>query len=557
MADATPFGPHVESLDSIGADDRAPSLTREDSYKLSEKSRSTTRERLAVAIATKAEVCAAISVFDILSIGVGPSSSHTVGPMRIGQRFAKELQKLGPLQAVARLEVTLHGSLALTGDGHMTPQAVLMGLEGELPFSVDAAAIPRRVREIKSQRVLTLAGQHPVPFQYSKCLRFVPEALPEHPNGLRLCAWDTGGARVLEQVYFSTGGGFFTDRAGLRADNALAHKHLRPAMPFPFHTAAHLLRLCADAGCSIADAAEQNERHFLTLKDRHWPPSTDAGIRAVWATMRGTLLAGVRARDPMLPDLNLPRRAPRLVQSLGKKLYGDSPPEIQGGEWWMYAHTFPLNHDPALAMQLTSAFAIATNEENACGGRVVTAPTNGSCGIVPAVLQHYLTFHHHATPREDGEEGEFAAVKTFLFTAGVIGMLFKGGASISGAEVGCQGEVGVAASMAAAGLCAVLGGDPVKVATAAEMAMQHMLGLTCDPVQGLVQIPCIERNSFGTVHAIHAAHLALEEGWGVGGWTRPVSLDAVIRTMLQTGRDMSANYKETSLAGLALNVTAC
>ena len=514
-------------------------------------------ERLKAALHKNDERCAVISVFALLSIGVGPSSSHTVGPMRAGQRFVKDLERQGLLMQVGKLEVTLYGSLALTGEGHMTPQATLMGLEGELPHSVDTAGIAARVREIKAHKKLRLGGKNPVDFQYSKNMVLVSEALPEHPNGMKLSAWDHAGLPVASEVYFSIGGGFFCTRVALQHDNAMQHK--RPVLdrvPFPFISGAHVLTLCEEEHCSIADLVERNELHLMDRPGRKWPETVDDGIRAIWNTMRCSILRGCAATDTLLPDLDIPRRAPALIKSLSAKIRAGSTENGLSGEWWMHAHAFPRTSDPALVMQLTSAWAIAMNEENACGGRVVTAPTNGSCGIIPAVLQYYLTFHHHATPRDDGEEAEFAAVKQFLLTASAVGMLFKKGASISGAEVGCQGEVGVASSMAAAGLCAVLGGTPTKVLAAAEMTMQHMLGLTCDPVRGLVQIPCIERNSFGALNAVHATHLALHEAWGEG-MQRPVSLDVVIKTMLSTGQDMHVKYKETSLGGLAVNFTAC
>jgi len=519
---------------------------------------------------------AVISLFDMFSVGVGPSSSHTVGPMKAACRFVRDLDAAGLLPRLARLQVRLYGSLSLTGEGHMTPAAVLMGLEGESPSTIDTTTITQRVREIKARQTLNVMGRHTIMFQYSKCLRLCDEFLPEHPNGMHFEAFDDAGVLLTSAVLFSIGGGFYCDAAALNTDNALAKKNL-PLPPYPFSSAAHLLQLCHDNHLTIAQIAERNEEHISRQTRRKWPPSVDAGVQVVWETMQAAIIKGCNAMGN-LPSLDIPRRARSIVRALlpepgilaqetrgapasaptapifGEVVEGCPARAEMEGSPACWRRCVQGNPNPALAMELTSAWAIAVNEENATGGRIVTAPTNGSAGVVPAVLQYYLTFHF--LPKDQPDMEELAAVKTFLFTAGVVAMLFKKGASISGAEVGCQGEVGVACSMAAAGLCAVLGGDADKVLVAAEMAMEHQLGLTCDPVSGLVQVPCIERNAFGAVAAIHAAHLALKEGWGVG-MRRLISLDTVIKTMLQTGRDMHSNYKETSLGGLAVNFTAC
>jgi len=462
------------------------------------------------------------SIFDVFRIGIGPSSSHTVGPMLAVSRYLRALRP--QLAQVARVQVDLYGSLALTGVGHCTDSAVLLGLLGEEPHLVDPALAQQRVGRVRSEGRLPLAGAHDVPFHEAADLLFHKrESLPQHPNGMRITAFDAHGAVLLAREYFSIGGGAVKDADEIRPE-------IRPAAaqdgqdgpvhagPCPFASAAELLAWCRRQRCSIAEAVLCNEAAY------HGAPEARARVLEIWHVMRGCVERGLQTEGVLPGGLNLKRRAPGLYRQARDGAAGK------------------LSADFAM-MDILSAYAIAVNEENAAGGRVVTAPTNGSAGVIPAVLAYYTSAHPQA-----GDD----AVLTFLLTAAGIGMLYKRNASISAAEMGCQGEIGVSASMAAAGLAAVLGGTPEQVENAAEIAMEHFLGMTCDPLNGLVQVPCIERNSMGAIKAVNAARMAL-----MSDGSHIVSLDQVIETMRQTGVDMQSNYKETSLGGLAVNVVSC
>ncbi|MEN3321770.1 MAG: L-serine dehydratase [Mycobacterium sp.] len=449
----------------------------------------------------------AVSVFDLFSIGIGPSSSHTVGPMRAAHRFARHLAADGVLHDVARVRIELYGSLGATGAGHGTPGAVVLGLEGNEPATVDPALAKARVQEINASAKLLLAGTHVIDFDHNTDIVFSLQAMDFHSNGMVFSAVDDAGQELRRRVYYSVGGGFVVDEQeaelGPRED---------AVVPYPFSTAAELVRLATEKACSIAELMARNEAALGR------EPDLRAGLLRVWAAMRECVEAGLGATGTLPGGLRVRRRARLLAETLDP-------------------------HDPLYAMDWLTVYALAVNEENAGGGRVVTAPTNGAAGVIPAVLHYYSRFVPGAT--DDG-------IVEFLLTAGAIGQLFKANASISGAEVGCQGEVGSACSMAAAGLAAVMGGTPAQVENAAEIGIEHNLGLTCDPVGGLVQIPCIERNAVASVKAITAARMALH-----GDGTHHVSLDTAIKTMRDTGADMKAKYKETSQGGLALNVVEC
>ena len=455
----------------------------------------------------------AVSVFDLFTIGIGPSSSHTVGPMRAARQFALELQAAGSLDRVTRVRVHLYGSLAATGSGHGSHKALMLGLEGETAEDTDVDRIPAGVAAITEGQRLNLLGRHAIAFDPDKDLVFERRgSLPGHPNGMRFVAL-AGHDVVEERIYYSVGGGFVAtaDDAG----QAVLIERDTP-LPLPFSTGRELLALCGHHGLPISDVMLRNECA--------WRP--EAAVRAdllrIWEAMQQCVRRGCE-REGQLPGLKLERRAAKLYRQLR------SQPDA-------------AQHDPLTVIDWVNLFALAVNEENAMGGRVVTAPTNGAAGIIPAVLHYYARFCEGANA--DG-------VIRFLLTAGAIGLLFKANASISGAEVGCQGEVGSACSMAAAGLTEVLGGSAAQVENAAEIGMEHNLGLTCDPVGGLVQIPCIERNAMASVEAINASRLALR-----GTGRHFVSLDKVIRTMRDTGRDMQEKYKETSRGGLALHVVS-
>ncbi|MEH0110428.1 L-serine ammonia-lyase [Tersicoccus sp. MR15.9] len=456
----------------------------------------------------------ALSALDLFSIGIGPSSSHTVGPMRAARRFASGLEKAGRLDDVARLFVQLFGSLGVTGHGHGSPKAVILGLEGEDPETVDTDGADERVAAIREARTLTLAGRHAIGFDPDEDLiMHRRKSLPAHPNGMSFAAFDAAGELIAERTYYSVGGGFVVDEQAAGADRIVADE---TPLPYPFTTGARLLEICEAEGLSIAEVMLANELSWRSEDELR------AELLKIWAVMRECVTNGC-GRDGVLPGgLKVTRRAPRLFAELSARTD---------------------ESDPMRAMDWVNLYALAVNEENASGGRIVTAPTNGAAGIIPAVLHYYDAFIPGAD--EDG-------VVTFLLTAAAIGILYKENASISGAEVGCQGEVGSACSMAAGALCAVIGGTPRQVENAAEIGMEHNLGLTCDPVGGLVQIPCIERNAIASVKAINAARMARQ-----GDGTHKVSLDKVIKTMRDTGRDMKIKYKETSRGGLAVNVIEC
>ena len=462
-----------------------------------------------------------ISVFDLFKVGIGPSSSHTVGPMKAARMFAVGLREDGLMPQVQEVRVCLYGSLGLTGKGHGSDKAVLLGLEGELPATVDVDAIPARLAAIAEHRAIRLLGEHEIGFTVAEHLEFNrKKKLSYHPNGMRFTAYDGEGAAIRERAYYSVGGGFVADETGtaLAAPPAGARAGAGPALPYPFTTGAELLAHTASSGLPVSGVMLANEKAF----GRSATEITE-GLSGIWRVMCDCVERGCRT-DGILPGgLKVPRRAPRLHRQLTS-----SPAE---------------NGDPLQAMDWVTLFALAVNEENAAGGRVVTAPTNGAAGIIPAVLHFYMKF----VPGADE-----AGVARFLLTAAAIGLLFKEGASISGAEVGCQGEVGSACSMAAGALTEILGGTPEQVENAAEIGIEHNLGLTCDPIGGLVQVPCIERNAMGSVKAINASRIALR-----GDGRHFVSLDKAIRTMRATGLDMHKKYKETSRGGLAVNVIEC
>ncbi|NMM99515.1 serine ammonia-lyase [Bifidobacterium sp. DSM 109958] len=497
-----------------------------------------------------------LSVLDMFSIGVGPSSSHTVGPMRAAAAFASSLRGAGLLDATARVRVTLYGSLASTGLGHGTDRAAMAGLEGAEPDTADTHDLLHIRERAEREGVLHLAGSHDVPFDYDRDIVFERWITPRrHPNGMRFEASAADGRPLADDVWFSIGGGFIQqgvpsdlepadpsdpsgegDPSGAEADEG------RDAVPFPFDSAEEMLAICAREGMSVAELVWRNEIAMRTggACDPDSPEARRAaeGLRAdllrVWQVMRECVHNGCTSREATLPGgLDVPRRAPKLYARFTADPLDPRNPAGAG-------HTLSGR---ASAVEWVDLFALAVSEENAGGGRIVTAPTNGSAGIIPAVLHYYWLFTD-----EPGEDG----VITFLLAAGAVGMLFKRNASISGAEVGCQGEVGSACSMAAAGLCAVLGGTPAQIENAAEIGIEHNLGLTCDPIGGLVQIPCIERNAMAANTAINAARMAM-----LGDGSHVVSLDQAIRTMKQTGADMMSKYKETSQGGLAVNVVEC
>ncbi|MFC0498952.1 L-serine ammonia-lyase [Streptomyces mutabilis] len=459
----------------------------------------------------------AISVFDLFSIGIGPSSSHTVGPMRAARMFVVRLQRDGLLARSAAVRAELFGSLGATGHGHGTPKAVLLGLEGNEPRTVDVARAELDVERIRGARRIRLFGtetgrDHEIDFDVDTHLVLHRrKALPYHANGMTLWAYDAEGAEVLTKTYYSVGGGFVVDEDAVGADRIVLDDTV---LKYPFRTGDELLRLTRETGLSISALMLENERAWRDEDEIR------EGLLEIWRVMQACVSRGM-SREGILPGgLKVRRRA----ANTARKLRSEGDPQ-------------------ALAMEWITLYAMAVNEENAAGGRVVTAPTNGAAGIIPAVLHYYMNF----VPGAD-EEG----VVRFLLAAGAIGMLFKENASISGAEVGCQGEVGSACSMAAGALAEVLGGTPEQVENAAEIGMEHNLGLTCDPVGGLVQIPCIERNGMAAVKAVTAARMAMR-----GDGSHKVSLDKVIKTMKDTGADMKVKYKETARGGLAVNVIEC
>ncbi|HEY4037399.1 MAG TPA: L-serine ammonia-lyase [Burkholderiaceae bacterium] len=457
-----------------------------------------------------------ISVLELFRVGIGPSSSHTVGPMRAARQFAGSLREAGLLDRTRAVRAQLYGSLGATGRGHGSDKAVMLGLEGEEPERVDPDTIEARLARIRERGTLDLLGQHPIAFSEREHLVFHRrESLPFHPNGMRFSALGPAGEELAGKQYYSVGGGFVVDEQAAGADRIREDDR---ALPHPFNTGAELLQLCQSRDSTISQLMIENEGA--------WRPEADtrAQLARIWQAMQDCVRRGC-SREGVLPGaIKVRRRAAELYRQLS------AAPEA-------------ALRDPLTILDWVNLYALAVNEENAAGGRVVTAPTNGAAGIIPAVLHYYDRFI--AGANADG------AVR-FLLTAGAIGILYKQNASISGAEVGCQGEVGVACSMAAGALAEVLGGTPEQVENAAEIGMEHNLGLTCDPVGGLVQVPCIERNAMGSVKAINAARMALR-----GDGKHFVSLDKVIKTMRDTGADMKDKYKETSRGGLAVNVIEC
>jgi L-serine dehydratase len=452
-----------------------------------------------------------VSVFDLFKIGIGPSSSHTVGPMRAALMFVTQLHANGELQSLSRIRAELYGSLGATGKGHGTDRGVMLGLMGEAPDTVNPDTIEHKLATVRDSGTLALHGEKSIQFSARQDIVFYRQALPEHPNGLKLIALDDNNSVIRASTYLSVGGGFVTTVGG---DQAQFLTQL-PRVPHAIRSGTGLLDLCRSHRKSIAALMLENELTWRT------EAQVRDGLLSIWNVMQQTVQRGCRTGGNLPGPMGVKRRAYDLYKRLTQE---------PGGP----------HDDPMTWLNL---YALATNEENAGGGRVVTAPTNGAAGIIPAVMHYHARFIDGAN-----EQG----IVDFLLTAGAIGVLYRRNGSISGAEVGCQGEVGVACSMAAAGLCAVLGGTPEQVENAAEIGMEHNLGLTCDPVGGMVQIPCIERNAMGAVKAVNAARMAL-----LGDGTHYVSLDSVIKTMMQTGADMKTKYKETSRGGLAVNIIEC
>ena len=459
----------------------------------------------------------AVSTFDLYKIGIGPSSSHTVGPMRAAARFVEHwLDEPGRLHDVARMRAEVFGSLALTGRGHGTDKAVLMGLEGQWPNKIDPDMIPGALERIRGDKQVQLGGSHAIAFDEKRDLLINKrQKLPYHTNGMRFTAFDANDEVIATRDYYSVGGGFVVNQDEAAEDRIVADT---TPLPYPFNSGDELLRQAREHDISIAQLMFANEQSWRT------PEQIKAGLLELWAAMQSCVQRGIRQTGTLPGGLHVSRRAPALYAELSSK------PEAG-------------MRDPLTTLDWVNLYALAVNEENAAGGRVVTAPTNGAAGILPAVLHYYDRFIPNSN-----EQGIF----DFLLTASAVGILYKENASISGAEVGCQGEVGVACSMAAAGLTAALGGTPSQIENAAEIGMEHNLGLTCDPIGGLVQIPCIERNAMGAVKAINASRMAMR-----GDGKHKVSLDKVIKTMRETGRDMKDKYKETSRGGLAVNVIEC
>jgi L-serine dehydratase len=453
----------------------------------------------------------AISVFDLFSIGIGPSSSHTVGPMRAALTFARGLEPV--LDQVVRVRAELFGSLGATGHGHGSDRAVILGLSGENPETVDTATIAERVAVVRAAGIVRLLGRQDAALVDDDLVLHRRQSLPFHPNGMRFFAFAVDGSLLSERTFYSVGGGFVVDEEAAGADRI---KPDDTPVRYPFTTGDQLLAMCAESGLPISGVMMANELSWRTEAEIR------AGLLAIWDVMQQCVRNGYANEGTLPGGLKVPRRAPELYRRLCDEQYST---------------------DPLRVMDWVDLFALAVNEENAAGGRVVTAPTNGAAGIIPAVLHYYTRFVPGASPDD---------VVRFLLTAGAIGVLYKENASISGAEVGCQGEVGSACSMAAGALCEVMGGTPDQAENAAEIGMEHNLGLTCDPVGGLVQVPCIERNAMAAVKAINASRIALR-----GDGRHIVSLDKVIKTMRETGADMKVKYKETARGGLAVNVIEC
>lgn len=459
-----------------------------------------------------------ISVFDMFSIGIGPSSSHTVGPMRAACAFIQTLKANALLSRTGRVVVECYGSLGQTGKGHGTGKAIILGLAGLEPESVDIEAIPAFLAQVEQTQTLCLGGEQPSEFPRIGAILFNRrKTLPAHSNGMTLRAYE-GDTLVFEQTYYSIGGGFIIEESHFaNAREEAARFDAAHPIPYPFESGAELLAQCQESGLSISGLMLANEKVFRSEAE------IKAGLRKIWQAMQGCVERGCKSEGVLPGGLKVKRRAPALY----RQLCGETN----------------FNKDPLMVMEWVDLFALAVNEENAAGGRVVTAPTNGAAGIIPAVLHYYDRF----VRKVDDE-----LLMQYFLTAAAIGILYKKNASLSGAEVGCQGEVGVACSMAAGALAELLGASPAIVENAAEIGMEHNLGLTCDPVGGLVQVPCIERNAMGAVKAINAARLALR-----GTGEHKVSLDKVIRTMWETGNDMKTKYKETARGGLAVNITEC
>ena len=455
-----------------------------------------------------------ISVFDIYTIGIGPSSSHTVGPMKAARRFSDHLKKNQLIESVKSIKIELYGSLGATGKGHGSDRAVVLGLEGHMAHEICPDYLKNRFEEIKKNNELKILDRFSIPFSLKKDVSYKRKSLPGHPNGLCFQAIDGNGNELSKKIYYSIGGGFVVGEDLIdEPEKALDRK-----MPYEFSSSAELLSLCKKHKKSIAEIMLENEQTYRSRAQ------IQNDLLNIWEVMKSCIKAGTKNKGYLPGGLNVKRRAPKIYKNLKKK-----------GEI--------LLQDPLTILDWVNLYALAVNEENAGGGRVVTAPTNGAAGVIPAVLNYLVKF----CPKSCKEE-----IETFLLTAGAIAILYKKNASISGADVGCQGEVGVACSMAAGGLAAALGGSPQQVENAAEIAMEHNLGLTCDPVGGLVQVPCIERNAMGAVKAINASRMAL-----TGDGKHFVSLDSVIKTMWQTGKDMNSRYKETSRGGLAVNIIEC
>lgn len=455
-----------------------------------------------------------ISVSDIFKIGIGPSSSHTVGPMKAGAQFCKTFLASGSVDKIKRIKVELFGSLALTGKGHGSDKAVILGLSGEEPEKVDVDRIPGILDAVeKNCRIQYLSAFE---FDFDPCADLIflkKQSLPLHPNGMRFTALAADNSELLQKIYYSVGGGFIINHN--EGENAEIVKH-EAHVKYQYNSADEILSLCKEHGFSISTLVRENEKSFRPESE------TSEYLGKIWKCMESSIERGCRMEGILPGGLKVKRRACSLHRKLSHKTN---------------------DNDPLAVMDWVDLWALAVNEENAAGGKVVTAPTNGAAGIIPAILKYYTRVNPHYQAED---------IQRFLLTAGAIGILYKMNASISGAEVGCQGEVGVACSMAAAGLTEVLGGTPEQVENAAEIGMEHNLGLTCDPVGGLVQVPCIERNAMGAIKAINASRLALQ-----GDGTHKVSLDKVIKTMRETGRDMQSKYKETARGGLAVNIIEC
>lgn len=468
-----------------------------------------------------------LSVFDLFKIGIGPSSSHTVGPMKAAALFLEKIARSGSAAGLSRIQCSLHGSLGATGKGHGSDLAVMLGLMGETPEGVDVASIPVQIGRVREQKRITLgSGLGLIDFDPQSDLLFITKPLAQHPNGMRFIARDAMGSEIAAATYLSVGGGFVRDLSVESAPGAPAAfaDGLAQGSEISFQSADELLAMCARRGKSISELMREHERTWRSDSE------IDRQLLRIWSVMQACVDRGCQAEGMLPGGFKVRRRAASLFQQLTAEANADHA-KANG------------TMDPLRAIDWINLFALAVGEENAAGGRVVTAPTNGAAGIIPAVLHYYMRFIPQANE---------AGVIRFLLTAAAIGFLYKMNASISGAEVGCQGEVGVACSMAAGALCEVLGGTPSQVENAAEIGMEHHLGLTCDPVGGLVQIPCIERNAVGAVKAVNAARMALR-----GDGIHTVSLDKVIKTMWETGADMQLKYKETARGGLAVNIVEC